>query len=404
MVRLSFRLLPCFFKKNKMKVITGNRVLIKMWAEKVEMSAMEQIINLASLPFAFEHVAIMPDAHTGIGMPIGGVLATKGVIVPNAVGVDIGCGMCAIKTNIKDFDLSTETLKKIVSKIRNVIPLGFGQHEQPQDESYLPQDYDFDKMPMLKNLKKAIPLQVGTLGGGNHFIEIQHSTDGSVWVMLHSGSRNVGLKVANHYGNMAKRLNAQWYSETLPGLEFLPIEDQSAKNYFLEMRYCVDFALANRKLMMERICGVFEKYVKKVEFEPMINIAHNYAAWERHFGSNVIVHRKGATRAYKGEIGIIPGSQGTHSYIVEGLGNPESFKSCSHGAGRIMGRKEAIRQLDFEQEVEILEKQGIIHSLCDKNGLDEASGAYKDIDTVMSNQIDLVRPIVKLRPLAVIKG
>lgn len=388
-----------------MKVITGNRVPIKMWADQIESHAMEQAMDLASLPFSFHHVALMPDCHTGLGMPIGGVLATEGCIVPNAVGVDIGCGMCAVKTNLKVEQISRETLLAIVEKIKEVIPLGFDHQQEAQDESLMPQGYNLEDLPKIKMLYQSARKQLGTLGGGNHFIEIQQEFDGgNVWIMIHSGSRNLGKKIATEYGNKAKFLNHLWLSQTLPGLEFLPMATPEAKNYLMEMKYCVDFAFANRKLMMQRICEIMQSFLPKISFEPIINIAHNYAAWEKHFGQDVIVHRKGATRARKGEIGIVPGSQGTPSYIVEGLGNPDSFMSCSHGAGRVMGRKEAIHKLNLQQEQAFLESQGIIHSVFEARDLDEAPSAYKDIEEVMLNQKDLVKPLVKLRALAVIKG
>jgi tRNA-splicing ligase RtcB len=262
-----------------------------------------------------------------------------------------------------------------------------------------------EKLPVLKNQYISIHRQVGTLGGGNHFIELQRAaSDDTLWIMIHSGSRNIGKKIADQYGKIAKHWNELWYSETLPGLEFLPIETQYAKDYFNEMKYCVAFALANRQLMMSRICDIIHKQVGSATFEPMINIAHNYAAWENHFGEAVIVHRTGATRAYKGEIGNIPGSMGSHSYIVEGLGNPESFMSCSHGAGRLMGRKEAIRKLNLQDEIDFMNRQGIVHPITEQRQLDEAPSAYKDIDIVMQNQADLVRPIETLYPVAVVKG
>ena len=388
-----------------MKVITGNRVPIKMWLTDIENTALEQAIDLASLPFAFKHVALMPDAHAGLGMPIGGVLATKGVIVPNAVGVDIGCGMCAVKTSINAKRIHRSTIEKIIAKIYEAIPVNFDHHDKPQDEALMPQGFDIEAMPMMKNLYKSALLQIGTLGGGNHFIELQRAaSDNAMWIMIHSGSRNIGKKIADQYGKIAKHWNELWYSETLPGLEFLPIESQYAKDYFNEMKYCVAFALANRQLMMSRICDIIHKQVRSATFEPMINIAHNYAAWEHHFNKDVIVHRKGATRAYKGEIGIIPGSMGSHSFIVEGLGNPESFMSCSHGAGRVMGRKEAIRKLSLQDEINFTNRQGIVHPIIEQRQLDEAPSAYKDIDIVMQNQADLVRPIETLYPIAVVKG
>ena len=387
------------------KVIMGTRLPAKLWLDEVEDSCMSQIMDLTSLPFAFKHIAIMPDAHAGKGMPIGGVLATKGVIVPNAVGVDIGCGMCAIKTNRKADDFSYTDLTSIMSKIRAAIPLGFDHHTKKQDQELLPQGFDLEEMPILKNQYEACLKQIGTLGGGNHFIEIQKDTETSdVWVMIHSGSRNIGLKVANHYNKIAQYWNEKWYSEMVSGLAYLPMETQMAKDYFREMNYCVAFAFANRQLMMTRICEAIQAVKPETDFEPMINIAHNYAAWENHFDQDVIVHRKGATRAYEGEIGIIPGSMGTKSYIVEGLGNPESFKSCSHGAGRLMGRKDACRRLSLDEEKERMNQQGIIHGLRSQDELDEAPGAYKDIAQVIANERDLVKPLVELAPMAVIKG
>ncbi len=375
-----------------------------MWADRIDENALEQAHNLASLPYAFHHIALMPDVHCGLGMPIGGVLATKGVVVPNAVGVDIGCGMCAIKTSLRVEDIDDKRIRRVLSAIRNRVPLGFDHHKELQDESLLPQGHDVESMPYVKTQQIAARHQLGTLGGGNHFIEIQKSSEGDVWVMIHSGSRNVGKQVADHHGKIAKRLNERWYSDTIEGLEFLPIESPEGKNYWREMLWCVDFAFCNRRVVMNRICESLGDVFHNVDFEPMINIAHNYAAWEHHYRKNVIVHRKGATRAYKDEIGIIPGSQGTKSYIVRGLGNPESFMSCSHGAGRVLGRKEACRKLDLQSEIDRLNSLGIIHGIRHQRQLDEAPSAYKDIGVVMSNQRDLVEPIVELSPIAVIKG
>ncbi len=385
------------------KVVMGTHLPAKLWLNDVEDNCMEQIVNLASLPFAFKHIAIMPDAHAGKGMPIGGVLATKGVIIPNAVGVDIGCGMCAMKTNLKASELERKQITDIMCHIRETIPLGFDHQKEAVDKSLLP-EADWSTLPYLKDKQENILKEIGTLGGGNHFIEIQKDTKtDDVWVMIHSGSRHQGLRVASHYNKIAEYWCEKWYAETLRGLAFLPIETQDAKNYLTEMNYCVKIAFTNRQIMMERIKEGFELVIPNVEFEQMINIAHNYAAWERHFGENVIVHRKGATRAYKGEIGIIPGSMGTKSYIVEGLGNPESFMSCSHGAGRRLSRSAAFRTLSLEDEAKAMEDKGIIHGLR-ASGLDEAPSAYKDIEQVIALQNDLVKPIVELAPLAVIKG
>lgn len=387
-----------------MQVFKKQRIPIKLWADRIDENAMVQAEDLASLPFAYHHIALMPDVHCGLGMPIGGVLVTKGVVVPNAVGVDIGCGMCAVKSSLRVEEVNRKNLSKVVELIKERVPVGMEHHAHLCDESLLPQGYDVEKLPYVKTQLTAARHQLGTLGGGNHFMEIQKSKEGDVWMMIHSGSRNVGKRVADHYGKIAKRLNAMWYSSTVEGLEFLPIETAEAKAYWNEMLWCVDFALCNRRAMMNATCESLSSVFPHVEFEPMINIAHNYAAWENHFGRDVIVHRKGATRAYNGEIGIIPGSQGSKSYIVQGLGNPESFMSCSHGAGRVMGRREACNVLDLKKEIRRMNAKGIIHGISERRDLDEAPSAYKDIDTVMANQVDLVKPIVQLSPLAVIKG
>jgi tRNA-splicing ligase RtcB len=245
------------------------------------------------------------------------------------------------------------------------------------------------------------------LGGGNHFIEIQKGSDNHIWIMVHSGSRNIGLKVAEHYNKLAITLNQKWYScvERKLDLAFLPLETQEGQDYLLEMQYCIDFAFASRMLMMERIKSVFaDIFGDSFYTTDFINIAHNYARKENHFGSNVIVHRKGATSARKGEAGIIPGSQGTKSYIVRGKGNVESFQSCSHGAGRVMGRRQAMRELTLEDEIKKLDKKGIVHAIRGARDLDEAPSAYKNIQEVMRNQEDLVEIVVELSPLAVIKG
>ncbi|MCL2098764.1 MAG: RtcB family protein [Bacteroidales bacterium] len=388
------------------KIISTERTPIKMWLDEAEEGSIRQAKNLANLPFAFKQVCLMPDTHEGYGMPIGGVLATKGVIIPNAVGVDIGCGMCAVKTNIKAKNLRAEQLKQIMAGIRELVPLGFDHHKKRQDESLMPQGYNIDEMTVVKRQYAAALKQIGTLGGGNHFIELQRCDEGYLWLMVHSGSRNIGKQVADYYNNMAKRLNELWFSAVNPkaDLAFLPFKTDEAHQYYQEMKYCTAFALANRQLMMERIRQVVSEMLTDVEYEPVINIAHNYAAWEHHFGENVVVHRKGATSAKDGEIGIIPGSQGAKSYIVEGLGNPESFMSCSHGAGRTMSRSAAIKTLDLEAEQRKLEALGIIHSIRSKSDLEEASSAYKDISQVMAFQSDLVKIKVELSPLAVIKG
>lgn len=381
--------------------------IIKSWCKEIEASALSQIQNLARLPFAFHHVALMPDCHTGYGMPIGGVLATERVVIPNAVGVDIGCGMCAVKTSLKVEQFTPDALKRIMGEIRKVIPVGMNRHQHAQDRSLMPIDEAYAPLILKQEYGSALK-SLGTLGGGNHFIEIQKDTEGSVWIMIHSGSRNLGKKVADHYNALAVEMNEKYFSVVPKNWElaFLPLNTQEAKDYITEMNFCVSFALANRTLMMDRILDVISSQCESQNCgeESRINIAHNYARIEHHFGKDVMVHRKGATSARGDEFGIIPGSQGSKSYIVRGLGNEESFQSCSHGAGRKMGRKQASRELNLQDEIRKLDEQGIIHSIRTEKDLDEASGAYKDVAEVMKSQQDLVEIITELSPLAVIKG
>ncbi len=414
------------FKEDKMKVPCY------VWSKEgdIEKEAIEQIKNASSLPFAFHHTVLCPDAHLGYGAPIGGVLAAENVIIPSFVGVDIGCGMCAVRTNL--LGIGTEALQKIIDEIRKVIPVGFKKHQEKQDRGLMPVikygDYEVNgysnlyeedlaiRHPVVKREFFNALKSLGTLGGGNHFIEIQKGNDDYIWIMIHSGSRNLGKQVADYYNETAKEINKKWHS-VVPkefDLAFLPIDSEEGKAYIREMNYCIDFAFANRLLMMKRVKGIFsdtfgvlnfnDQRIKHVSFGNMINVAHNYAALENHFGKNVWVHRKGATLARKHTDGIIPGSQGTKSYIVKGKGNRDSFESCSHGAGRRMGRKEAKRTLNLKEEVKNLNDQGIIHSVQNIKDLDEAPGAYKSIEEVMKNQEDLVEILVELTPLAVIKG
>lgn len=417
------------YKKDKFKVP------IKVYMSKDEYFGDEKMVqqmeNLAIHPFVNKQLVLTPDGHAGYGCPIGTVCAMKGAVCVNLVGVDIGCGMAAVKTSLTE--ISTEEIKAVMSEIRKRVPVGFKHHKKAQDESLMPKSLPWETFPgwgdaICEQQFKSALKQLGTLGGGNHFIEIQKGNDGHIWFMVHSGSRNLGYQVAKHYNKLAQELNERWKS-IVPKkheLAFLPIETEEAKKYLAEMKYCLDFAQANRSLMVQRIQESFEEVMNKkitikdkdrdgnevmremligkVDFRTPINIHHNYAQLEHHFGENVMIHRKGATSAYEGELGIIPGSQGTKSYIVMGLGNPESFKSCSHGAGRKMSRKKAQENLDLEEEKKKLDDKGIVHSIRNKKDLDEASSAYKDIDVVMEEQEDLVEIIVELEPMGVIKG
>lgn len=382
----------------------GMKVHAKVWSAEgsLEEGALRQIENVAYLPFAFHHVAVMPDCHQGYGMMIGGVAALNNAISPNMVGVDIGCGMTALNTGVPVEEIDRDKLRAVMGEIRRTVPVGFNHNKEKQDMAGL--SVPTTKVA-LEQLEKA-KYQLGTLGGGNHFIEIQKGDDGLIWLMIHSGSRNVGKQVADYYNKLAVKLNERWISEVPKEWElaFLPTDTQEAQDYIEEMNWCVAFALRNRELMMTRVLKAFQTEYQEAVRLLSINIPHNYAVMENHFGENVWIHRKGATKATAGLMGIIPGSQGTSSYIVEGKGNPNSYNSCSHGAGRKMGRKEASRSLNLEDEIKKLDDIGVIHGIRNVNDLDEAAGAYKDIDAVMENQKELVDIKVKLTPLAVIKG
>lgn len=384
------------------KVITSERLPIKLWLDFIEDTALLQAKNLANLPFAFSHIPIMPDSHQGYGMPIGAVLATTDEIIPNAVGVDIGCGMCSIHTDIRKIEQNE--LKKILTILNKTIPVGFNHHTVKQDLKWMPTMQD-KTMPIVEREYESATKQVGTLGGGNHFIEIQSGSDNRIWIMIHSGSRNIGLQVASHYHKLAKKITQKRNNKIPKDLSyFMRHLDEEFELYLNEMNYCIEFALNNRLLMMERVKEAFIDVLGEVDFSGFINKPHNFAATETHFDHELIIHRKGVTRARKGEKGMIPGSQGTSSYIVIGKGNPESFESCSHGAGRVMSRTAAKKNLDLKSEQQQLESRGILHAVRNRSDLDEAPSSYKDIKEVMENQKDLIDIETELTPLAVIKG
>lgn len=388
------------------RIITTEKIPLVLWLDQLAGEVLTQARNLANLPCAFHHVAIMADAHVGYGMPIGGVLATIGSIIPNAVGVDIGCGMRAVRTGLTEVD--PVRLKKILAELRTAIPLGFKHHNKPRPAQTLPDPGAMERdLPVVTTEFDNARSQIGTLGGGNHFIEIQQGSDSRIWLMVHSGSRNLGFKVAGFYNNLAVTLAKITGKGVIPKewqLAALPLASKEGQRYLQEMEYCVAFARANRREMMIAIEEIVAEITGCSDFEDALDIAHNYAAPETHFSREVWVHRKGATRAFAGEYGIIPGSQGSRSYIVRGLGNPQSFMSCSHGAGRVLGRKEAQRVLNLREEISKLDAQHIIHAIRHRTDLEEAPGAYKNIGEVIANQRDLVEILVELQPLAVLKG
>ncbi len=390
---------------------------VKSWCEEPEAEALRQAANLANHPALFHHVALMPDCHVGYGMPIGGVIACVDAVIPNAVGVDIGCGMVAVQSNYAAAAITPEQIRKILDGVRRTVPLGDGHaHRHRQDWPELDARAGDRPGGVDDPCWNLAYCNLGTLGGGNHFIELQKGDDGLVWLMVHSGSRNLGYRIAEHYHQQALELNRQW-RVSLPDkqLAFLPTTSQEGRAYVRDMGFALDYARENRRRIMVAFRREAERVLKGIEFLNETSIHHNYAALETHYGRQVWIHRKGATSARKGEIGIIPGSMGTPSYIVEGLGNPKSFQSCSHGAGRRLGRLEACRQLDKDECDEAM--AGIVFDgfkqAKGKLGLgaseavyelDEAPQAYKDIDEVIAAELDLIQPIVRLKPLGVIKG
>lgn len=417
-----------------MQKIDTNGVTIRSWCPSIEEGALDQMKAIAELPYVKE-CCLMPDAHFGTVMPIGGVVSTDNVVVPQMVGVDIGCGVCALKTDVMVDELTDDKSKIIFNLISQNVPVGFS-HNTCQRIKYLANKYEdkynyiVDKSkiqlnndtPIGETSSKAFFSQLGTLGGGNHFLEVQVDEDDYIWIMIHSGSRNMGNKVGNYFTAIAQDMNAKWFSESRD-IPFLPTETSEGKSYLSWMDFALRFAFLNRSVMMESVKEVFKQVFPSVKWitsnvvddtvGDIINIHHNFAALENHHGKNVWVHRKGATRAFDSHTGIIPGSMGTNSYIVKGLGNHSSLMSSSHGAGRKMGRMEFSRQMkDKMAEVEA-SMEGIIHSefgefahgkMKGVKDVSEAPMAYKDINVIMSLQSDLVEPIVKLTPKISIKG
>lgn len=386
-----------------------SRRFAKIWVPdlaEVEPQALAQIDKMLAIPGLFRHAAIMPDVHLGSGAVIGSVVATQKVIFPNIVGVDIGCGMSAFCTHIAlDAGMDAAFWHQWQAQVQRTVPVGFATHKSPRPLFDL--DRDLSHPNLSKILHNKAGLQLGTLGGGNHFLEAQRDTDGIVWFMVHSGSRKTGLEIAAFHTKKAQAMNERYFSQTPKDLWFLRVEDEEGQAYLSDMAWATAFALESRWQMLEALVFAFADLAQlgALDMPPVrdagINIHHNYAAMEHHFGENVLVHRKGATRARAGEIGIIPGSMGSPSYIVEGLGNEESFTSCSHGAGRAMGRNHAratLQMADFERAM-----QGT-YTKVGAGMIDEAPGAYKSIGAVMANQTDLVRIKASLSPLISVKG
>ncbi len=374
------------------------------WAKDVEKTTLEQAINVLNHPNRFGNVCLMPDTHAGMGMPIGCVVALDNAVSPNMVGVDIGCGMLTVKTKLTD--ISRDDLIKIQRKIFDIVPVGFN-HRKSKSNDDIFDKLDWEKTTVCKREKSSARNQIGTLGGGNHFIEIQKGDDGHIYFTIHSGSRNLGLKVATHYDTLANKIAEDDKKGYLVSqkLSVLPMNSSVAKQYMLEHDICLAFALRNREIMAQDIQAIIESVTGTNDIAvDKVAIHHNYVTKEKVNGKQVYVHRKGAVYAGKGVRGIIPGSQGTNSYLVEGLGNSASLNSSSHGAGRVLSRTQAKKVLNLQHEKEILDKQGVVHNIKSANDLDEAPSSYKDIEIVMDEQKDLTKIVVELKPLMVVKG
>lgn len=399
----------------------GVRSPIKTWTNGVliEDQAFQQLKNISSLPFIHKHVAAMPDVHWGRGATIGSVIATKGAIVPAAVGVDLGCGMMAVKTTLTANDLP-DSLGHIRAAIERSVPHGRtdngGRNDRGAWGNSLPKAHTIAWASLEKDYRKIIDKHpkalayntsnhMGTLGTGNHFIEICLDENDSVWVMLHSGSRGPGNKIGSYFIELAKKEMEKYFiGDYLPDkdLSYLVEHTELFDDYIHAVGWAQDYALENRKAMMQATLGALRTHLGPYGVkETAVNCHHNYVERENHFGENVWVTRKGAVRARKGDLGIIPGSMGTGSFIVEGKGNPESFCSCSHGAGRAMSRGQAKKKISLEEHVAAM--QGIEARL-DKDVLDESPAAYKDISAVMAAQSDLVEIKYRLRQIINVKG
>lgn len=408
------------------QLIEGEKVPIKAWTNgvPVEDQALRQLKNVASLPFVRRHLAVMPDVHWGMGATVGSVIATKGAIVPAAVGVDIGCGMAAVRTSLSAQDLP-DSLLGLRTEIERRIPHGRTDNGGPGDRgawhdpsaaaaAAWSEDAEralatrlqpiLDRHPKLSQAANRAAHHLGTLGTGNHFVEVCLDEQDRVWVMLHSGSRGIGNRIGSYFIERAKNEMRRWFVN-LPDqdLAYLPEGSELYNDYFKAVSWAQDYARKNRAVMMSAALDALKAVVTKpftCDCEA-VNCHHNYVTRERHFGEDVLVTRKGAVRAGEGDLGIIPGSMGAKSFIVRGKGNRESFCSCSHGAGRAMSRTEAKRRFSLEQHREAVAG---VECRVDADVIDETPMAYKDIDAVMAAQADLVDVVHTLRQVVCVKG
>lgn len=395
---------------------------VKMWTDDIEDQALAQLHNMSTLPFIHKHIAVMPDVHWGMGSTVGSVIPTIKAIVPASVGVDIGCGMVAAKLSIRP-DQLPDNLSEVRSAIERAVPHGRTDQGGPRDrgawgEPPLLVRTEYAKLkddprivavthlhPKLLRRESSALQQLGTLGTGNHFIELCLSTDDNVWLMLHSGSRGIGNRIGTYFIAEAKELMER-YSIKLadPDLAYIPEAEEIFDDYWMALSWAQDYARANRFVMFTNALNAIGESLDlfiTYDFDTAVNCHHNYVSKELHYGENVYVTRKGAVRAGLGELGIIPGSMGARSFIVRGKGNPESFSSCSHGAGRSMSRTEAKRR--FTQDDLAYQTAGV-ECRKDADVIDEIPGAYKDIQRVIDNQSDLVDVVTELKQIICVKG
>ena len=392
--------------------ITKGKVPVKVYTKDLEPSAYEQLSNMSQMPFIHSHIAAMPDVHCGIGATVGSVIPTKGAIIPAAVGVDIGCGMNALRLNLKAHQLP-DNLRGLRGAIERDVPVGFNMHKYDAVPDSTVRALSnglsniWEKHPKLKSKQKkpyqTWVRQLATLGGGNHFIELCLDENDNVWVMLHTGSRGVGNAIGSYFIELARR-DMEKIQMNLPDRDLAYFNEGTShfNDYIEAVGWAQDYAMINRREMMRLILKVLKKRLPNFKVtKEAINCHHNYVSQEHHFGEQVFVTRKGAIRAGEGEYGIIPGSMGAKSFIVKGKGNPSSFCSCSHGAGRVMSRSKAKRL--FSEE-DLLAQTSGVECRIDKSVIDEIPSAYKNIDTVMANQTDLVDIVHTLKQVVCIKG
>jgi tRNA-splicing ligase RtcB (3'-phosphate/5'-hydroxy nucleic acid ligase) len=389
--------------------ISEGLVPVKVYTGEIEPAARLQLVNISKLPVVHHHVAAMPDVHLGIGATVGSVIPTKQAIIPAAVGVDIGCGMMAAQLSLTAKDLDEASLRKVFNQISRDVPVGFGQHDDGRDAARrFKKDLTriMQKHPGIGKRvgrKSHWAQQLGTLGGGNHFIEICLDESDRVWVMLHSGSRGIGNAIGTYFIELAKK-DAEKNNVALPDrdLAYFPEGAQHFDDYVEAVGWAQDYARANREEMMDLVLDALHLHLPPFDVTgAAVNCHHNYVERETHYGEKVWLTRKGAIRAGAGELGIIPGSMGARSYIVRGKGSAESFHSCAHGAGRRMSRNAA--QKSFSLDDLAAQTEGVICRK-DKGVIDEIPGAYKNIDEVMANQSDLVEVVHTLKQVVCVKG